>query len=84
MTHKDSDPVTLDRGPLQTFELTWRSGHTEDIQAHVINYETNDQGHPTIIEFRAEHDGRLQLVLRATLADLRTIRNTTITETELS
>lgn len=85
-----SDIFDHDRGPLQTFEITWKTGHVERIQAHQVSWhgnsgmfdaigsalgvETRKQQDPSVV-FHAELEGRWTLVLRALEEDIRTIRN---------
>lgn len=78
-----------DRGPLQTYEITWQNGHVERIQAHQVTYPNNaarlffHRDLPDLVEFHGEFAGRWLLQLRADLADIRTIRNLTTTESEV-
>lgn len=77
----------FDYGPLQTYEITWKTGHTECIQAHQISWpnnmqnalealgvKTKTQRDPRVV-FHADLDGRWTLMLSALLEDIRTIRN---------
>lgn len=74
-----------DRGPLHTYELTWRSGHVERIEAHQVTLPMPDLGlfgsAPATtrrrVTFHGEIDGRWRLVLDAAEEDIRTIRNVT-------
>jgi hypothetical protein len=75
------------RGPLQSYEITWMSGHVETIQAHQVDLPqrsaflahdalgvtaaTDDRSR---VEVHAEIDGRWLLVLFAPEKDIRTIR----------
>lgn len=82
-----------DRGPLQTFEITWTSGHTETIQARQVSWPQNGAGLAAFmfggetktetvrhVHFHGEFDGKWTLVLSAREDDLRTIRNVTTGE----
>jgi hypothetical protein len=74
-----------ERGPLQSFELTWSSGHVETIKAHQVSYQGNspmfgDPGRKARIDFHGEIDGHWMLILSALEDDLARIRNTTQTE----
>ena len=79
---------TFDYGPLQTYEITWTSGHVETIQAHQTSWPDSgsfitaggygslgvgDAG-PARIQFHGEFDGHWRLVLSAYEDDIRTIR----------
>lgn len=72
----------FERGPLQEFEVVWRTGHTEIIKAHQVSYLGGSflSGEPEVVQFHGEFDGRWTLVLRALGSDLRTVRNVTQTE----
>lgn len=81
-------PTTTDRGgyeygPLDTYEITWMSGHIETIRAHQVTYSgcanmlfspiAVDQGEPCI-EFHGCLNRRWCLVLRAREDDIRSVR----------
>jgi hypothetical protein len=72
-----------DRGALETFEITWSSGHVEAIQAHQVTWPGNTFGEshrPQLIVFHGEFDGQWTLVLSALEADIVRVRNVTRTE----
>lgn len=79
-----------ERGPLQTFEITWSTGHVETIQAHQVHWPDNTLGlfgekpseNPRVM-FHGEFDGHWTLVLVAFEADITRIRNVTVTEPSL-
>jgi hypothetical protein len=79
-----------DYGPLQSFEITWTSGHVETIQAHQVSWPGSlpaffGQAEKTPrIQFHGEIDGRWTLVLSALEADLTRIRNVTQTEAAIA
>lgn len=68
-----------DYGPLQTYELVWRSGHVEQIQAHAIHLPQSslDLGSFGV---HGMIDGRWTLVLVADEADIKSIRLVTTGE----
>ncbi len=83
-----------DYGPVQTYEIVWRSGHVETVLAHQVTYPqrgvfltaasglglmTEQKGEPQV-QFHAEIDGRWRLTLSADEADIRTIRLVTVDE----
>ena len=76
--------------PPQVYEITWQSGHVENVIAHQVSHDTlrvrvaaigegafatDSEG--ARIKFHAEVDGRWTLQLSALEADIRTIRNVT-------
>jgi hypothetical protein len=69
-----------DRGPIQTYEVIWRSGHVERVLAHSVTYPGAGAeifGRPRahrVIEFHGEIGGRWLLTLRADEDDLLTVR----------
>jgi len=85
--------VSYDYGPIQTYEVVWRSGHVERIQAHQVTYPqkgmalfagavgvTTEQAGEPQIRFHGQFNGRWLLVLSADEADIRTIRLVTSDE----
>ncbi|MES2211487.1 MAG: hypothetical protein V4515_15085 [Chloroflexota bacterium] len=66
--------------PLQTYEITWRTGHVERIYASQVTYPgmgLEILGRTRtfrVIEFHGEVNGVWSLVLRADEDDLRTVR----------
>ena len=77
-----------ERGPLETYEIAWRSGHVECIQAHQVSYQgggfdlfaTPGERKPSRVQFHGEFDGHWRLVLSLLEDDVRTIRNVGRTE----
>ena len=76
-----------DHGPLQTYEITWRSGHIETVQGHQVSHT----GGPTAAMFggpdkpgrfhiHGEFDGHWRLMLSALEDDVVVIRNVTTPE----
>lgn len=75
-----------DYGPLQTYEITWKSGHVERVQCHQITHHSRDTGFAggllgvqvthddRRIQMHGEFDGHWRLVLSALEDDIRTIR----------
>ncbi len=70
-----------DYGPIQTYEIVWRSGHVERIPAHQVTYPGlgGEVLHGRVrqyrmIEFHGEIDGRWRLTLRADEDDIQTVR----------
>lgn len=76
--------------PPQVYEITWQSGHVEQVIAHQVSHDALRQrigllggGHVAAesegsrIKFHAEVDGRWTLQLSALKEDIRTIRNIT-------
>jgi hypothetical protein len=79
-----------DYGPLQTFEITWTSGHVERIRAHQVTYPGSASiffgGDPTaepVIDFHGSFNGQWHLILRVHARDIRIVRNLTVTEPEV-
>lgn len=76
-----------DRGPLNRFEIAWKSGHVETIDAHQVSYQGGGlftEAGPERMQFHGEFDGRWMLVLSALTDDLRTVRNVTLTEPDVA
>lgn len=76
-----------DYGPLQTYEITWTSGHVERVQCHQITYSggpnsletlglvgVKTQQDPRRVHLHGEFDGRWLLVLSALERDIAAIR----------
>lgn len=83
----------FDYGPLQTYEIIWKSGHVERIQAHQVTWPQNGMvmargilGTMTEvtgdgrIDFHGEIEGKWRLVLSALEDDIRTVRLVTADE----
>lgn len=82
------------RGPVDRYEIVWRSGHIETVLAHQVSWPQNGmyafggrvvmltehQG-PAQVHFHAEIDGKWKLTLVADEADIQTIRLLTADET---
>lgn len=67
-----------DRGPLESYEVTWMSGRVETIQAHGVSWSNiSSEFLPQFIRFYGEIDGRWVLVLQARESDIKVIRNVT-------
>jgi len=76
----------FDYGPIQTYEITWKSGHIETIQAHQVAWPFGDSGFfigaalgvatkdEPRIRFHGEFDGHWRLVLDAPVDEIHTIR----------
>lgn len=87
----DTEEV-YDRGPLQTYEVIYNSGHIERVQAHQVmmppsdtgflgglfgvDVQTKKEGRWT---FHGEFVGRWMLVLSVPETDVRSVRNATQT-----
>lgn len=67
-------------GPLQTYEVIWKSGHVEQVQAHQCMLPPSpmfgDAPSPRAnrITFHGEIDGRWMLVLDADYGDISSVR----------
>jgi hypothetical protein len=78
-----TDKGGYEYGPLDTYEITWMSGHIETIRAHQVSYSgranmlfggvATDQG-ASCIEFHGCINRRWCLVLRAREEDIRSVR----------
>ena len=71
-----------ERGPIQTYEVTWINGHTEHVEAHQVSFPGSftmfgEQPRDPRIAFHGEIDGHWRLVLTCREADVRTVRNIT-------
>jgi len=87
--------TNFDHGPIQTFEITWKTGHIERIQAHQVSWPNNMQNvleglgvatktrRDPRVDFHVDLDGRWTLMLSALVEDIRTIRNV-LTEDAIS
>lgn len=83
----------FDYGPVQSYEITWKSGHVETALAHQVAWPQkgsylasgllgalpSEPGTARVM-FHAEIDGRWVLTLSALEEDIRTIRNVTAGE----
>lgn len=63
--------MSVDRGPLDTYRVTWDCGDVEYVQAHQVIHR---EGWWMI---HAEIDGRWKLLLSAPAEDVRSVRNVT-------
>ncbi|GIE46393.1 hypothetical protein [Actinoplanes lobatus] len=77
-----------DYGPVDTYEITWMSGHIERVLAHQVSYPAagmalmRSMGAVTVgveggaprVRMRAEINGRWTLTLSAREEDIRTMR----------
>jgi hypothetical protein len=75
-----------DYGPLESFEVTWASGHVEVIQAHQVCTPLNAMFGPPGGQrwtFHGEFDGQWRLLLTAGEKDILRVRNVTRTEPAL-
>lgn len=85
-----------DRGPLQTYEVIYTSGHIERVQAHQVIMPPSDSGFlggffgvdvQTKREgrwtFHGEIAGRWMLVLSVPESDVKSVRNVTQTADDL-
>lgn len=71
----------IDRGPLLPYQVAWRSGHVETVEAHQVLLPTppllmTDAESPRAkrVTFHGEVDGRWVLILDADAADVLSIR----------
>lgn len=71
-----SQTTKSDRGAPALYEVTWKSGHVEQIAAHQV-LVPNAMTRGTRITFHAEIDGRWTLVMYAHDADIVSVRNLT-------
>lgn len=85
----------FEHGPVDTYEITWMSGHIEQVQAHQITFpntgllgfggivttalRAETEGVPRI-RMHAEIAGRWVMTLQAREEDIRTIRLVTAPE----
>lgn len=85
-----------DYGPVQTYEITWRSGHVEQVLAHQVTWPNRGisiasglfgalttettQSNYSRIQFHAEIDGKWLLTLAADEDDIASIRLVTTPE----
>lgn len=79
----------FERAPIQTYEVTWASGHVERVQAHQVIIPSPETGLFSVatrtnqvrnVLFHAEIDGHWLLVLTAREEEIRVIRNVTSPE----
>lgn len=77
----------FDRGPATIYEIIWKSGHVDRIEAHQVLHPNrmgslfgspNTPPEPERVDFHGEFGGRWQLVLSADMADIQTIRNVSL------
>jgi hypothetical protein len=78
-----------DRGPLQRYQVTWRSGHIEEVAAHQVTWPmdmpdlfgtmTKTKDAPRVM-FHGEIEGHWRLILVADAADLLSVRLVTDVE----
>lgn len=77
------ETMNIERGPLDDFEIIWKSGHVDHVQAHQVTWEnavmslTHNPNLPQRVSFMGEVDGHWRLMLDADCADIMTIRNCT-------
>jgi len=75
-----------ERGPVQVYEVIWRSGHVERVLAHQVAWPGLGAGlfgsraTPQQITFHAEIDGHWLPTLIADEADIQTVRLVTSDE----
>lgn len=75
-----------DYGPLDTYEVIWKSGHVERVQAHQVMWpraiDLFSEGRPKRehVMIHGKIDGRWKLVLSALPEDIVTIRLVTADE----
>ena len=85
--------MSLERGPLLTYEIQWQSGHVETVQAHQVLLPLSPNGifgeafgasqQPKVaprVTFHGEFDGHWRMVLTALAEDIRSIRDVTASE----
>jgi hypothetical protein len=75
----------IDRGPLDTYEVVWTSGHVERIQAHQViwphNFDMFSNGPPaTHVMLHGEVNGHWKLVLSAPVEQIHSVRLVTADE----
>lgn len=72
--------MSADRGPIRTYEIIWKSGCVEQIQAHQVLVPHSPLfGEPPsarddVYTFHGEIDGQWLLILTASAADILSIR----------
>lgn len=75
-----------DHGPIQSFEITWQSGHVETIHAHQVSWPDNARAlfgpadSDPFVRFHGQIGGRWRLVFQARELEIRSIRNVTDAE----
>lgn len=70
-----------DRGPISTYQVIWKSGHVEEIQAHQVMWPDHASSlfggapakNPRVM-FHGEINGQWQLVLAAPEDDITSVR----------
>lgn len=83
-----------DHGPLQTYEVIYTSGHVERVQAHQVlmphdDFDFGGFGLRTDSRlekrwtFHGEFEGRWMLVLSVPAADVKSVRNVSLTADDL-
>lgn len=74
---------TYDHGPLDTYEVIWKSGHVERVQAHQvlwpngINLFDDQRPKREHVMIHGEIDGRWKLILAAPVEDVLSVRRIT-------
>lgn len=71
-----------DRGPTDRYEITWKSGHVDRLDAHQVSWPGGRDiftgiTSPERVRFHAEINGQWTLLLDALQEDIATIRNAT-------
>ena len=75
--------MNYERGPLTTYEIIWRSGHIERLDAHQVLWPQSPGmfgeqiGNPRVL-VHGEIDGQWKLLLVADEADILSIRAVTV------
>lgn len=70
----------FDRGPIRTYEIIWKSGHVEQIQAHQVLvprpplFGEPPSDRDDVYTFHGEIDGQWLLILAAPAADILSVR----------
>ena len=77
--------MAVERGSLVQYQIIWKSGYVEEIQAHQVTTRGGPSflapsplDKPEVVMFHGEFDGRWQLVLSAPMDDISTIRNLSV------
>lgn len=70
----------IERGELDTYEITWNSGHIETVIAHQVSWPNIMNNRPSVVCMHAEINGHWTLTLQAREEDIRTIRRVTVPE----
>lgn len=72
-----------DHGPLDTYEVIWKSGHVERVQAHqvlwppIVNLFGEGNANREHVMIHGEIDGRWKLILAAPVEDVVSVRRVT-------